>query len=158
MGRSSSSSRSAPTQLRRRCWRPPKRSRDRENEREKSATEARAAPSQDPSKNRPVPTATSFRKRRRRLPAARPGRRDSRCRVISSVAGVNREASILIKIGCFVIKKIIVSVWKKADLNHRDRDRTRAHTLCCFGLFFPPHLYMQKTCWLWAPTTLITHH
>jgi len=157
MGRSSSSSRSAtaPTQLRRRCWRPPKSSRDRENEREKLATEARAAPSQDPSKNRRVPTATSFRKRRRRLPAARPGRRDSRCRVISSVAGFSREASILIKIGCFVIKKITVSVWKTADLKHRDR--TRARTLC-FGLFFPPHLNMQKTCWLWAPTTLKTHH
>ncbi len=31
------------------------------------------------------------------------------------------------------------------------RDRTRAHMLCCFGVF--PHLNMQKNCWLWAPTT-----
>ncbi len=32
------------------------------------------------------------------------------------------------------------------------RDRTIACTQCCFGLLFP-HLNMQKTCWLWAPTT-----
>ncbi len=41
-------------------------------------------------------------------------------------------------------------------LRRRHRDRTRACMLCCFGYFFP-HLNMQKTCWLWALTTLITH-
>ncbi len=49
-----------------------------------------------------------------------------------------------------------IKLTKEAFVTSRHRDRTRASTLCCFCLFFP-HLNMQKTCWLWAPTTLKTH-
>jgi hypothetical protein len=46
--------------------------------------------------------------------------------------------------------------WSSAAPCYAHRDRTRASTLCWFCLFFP-YLNMQKTCWLWAPTTLKTH-
>ncbi len=61
------------------------------------------------------------------------------------------------KIGQFAYSTRIVSILSNLQISVlRHRDRTRASTLCCFCLFFP-HLNMQKTCWIWAPTTLKTH-
>jgi hypothetical protein len=45
----------------------------------------------------------------------------------------------------------VLNLWRE------HRDRTRAHTLCCFGLFFSSFEH-AKNLLIMGPTTLKTHH
>jgi hypothetical protein len=55
------------------------------------------------------------------------------------------------------LNTMALSILTHKTAQHKHRDRTRAHTLCCFGSFFSS-LEHAKNLLIMGPTTPKTHH